>query len=168
MGSVNHTAKTRARVIAEFRKCGRVDLACKAAGVDRTCHYRWLKKYVDYRQAFEEAAAEVADMIEGEIFRRAITGVEEPVFNHGKRAMDFATDEHGNLKRGEDGKFVAVPATIRRYSDQCLLAMAAARVPGYNFRLDHRAVDDKSKDRTLTLEAVRAYMNSIPDPPDAE
>jgi len=39
MGAVRHSQRTRMRVIEEFRRTGRVDLACAANGVDRTMHY---------------------------------------------------------------------------------------------------------------------------------
>lgn len=67
-----HSADTRARVIAEFAACGRVDLACKRAGVDRSCHYDWLQKHEDYAAAFEAARKPVADMLEDLAVKRAV------------------------------------------------------------------------------------------------
>ena len=49
---------TREKVIQEFRRVGRVDLACAAAGVDRTTHYGWMKNDPEYRKSFEEAREE--------------------------------------------------------------------------------------------------------------
>ena len=40
---MRHLPRTREKVIQEFRRVGRVDLACAAAGVDRTTHYGWMK-----------------------------------------------------------------------------------------------------------------------------
>jgi hypothetical protein len=158
------TAKRRAAVVENFRKCGRVDLACDQAGVERSSHYHWLKKHPDYAAAFEAARPQVAGMIEAELHRRAIEGVLEPVYNGGKRAVDFVLGADGQPQRDAAGKVMEFPASIRKYSDACLLAMAEARVEGYNKRrYDHRFVDETGKDRTLDLAAVRAYMNSIPD-----
>jgi hypothetical protein len=165
MPGLRHTAKTRAAVIANFRFCGRVDLACKQAGVERTAHYEWLKKHADYAAEFEAARPQVADMIESELHRRAIEGWDEPVYNGGKRAVDFVLGPDGQPQRDAAGKVMAFPASIRKYSDACLLAMAEARVPGYKRRLDHRFVGEDGKDRALDLASVQAYCASIPDDP---
>ena len=74
-----HSADTRARVIAAFARLGRVDLACEEAGVDRTCHYDWLKKHEDYRASYQEALrGPVAQLLQDEAYRRAVHGVDEP------------------------------------------------------------------------------------------
>lgn len=76
---LRHTKRTRAKVIAEFRRCGRVDLACAHAGVDRTTHYNWLKRYRDYENEFELAREEVKGLMEDELIRRAYHGTMRPV-----------------------------------------------------------------------------------------
>lgn len=127
MGAVRHTQQTRTRVIELFRKFGRVDLATKAAGVDRTMHYDWLQKFPDYKAAFEEAREEVTDMLEDEAFRRAYEGTIEPVFHAGKRALDFVLNEDGTPKLGKDGKPIPTPAFIRRYSDSIITFLLKGR-----------------------------------------
>jgi hypothetical protein len=87
MGAVRHTQRTRAGVIAEFRRCGRVDLACAKMGVDRTMHYDWMKNDLAYREAFEEARAEVAGLLEDEAVRRAYRGTVKPMSIGGKMVM---------------------------------------------------------------------------------
>lgn len=77
-GRLHHTRDSRARVIREFQKTGRIDLATTAAGVDRSCHYRWLRTDKAYAQAFETARKPVGDMLEDEAIRRAVEGVDEP------------------------------------------------------------------------------------------
>jgi hypothetical protein len=94
-----------------------VDLACKAAGVERRVHYSWLKKFPDYAAAVERMREQALDMLEDEAWRRGREGVDEPVFHAGKQAQMFARDGEGQPIKGPDGKFVAVPAVIRRYSD---------------------------------------------------
>lgn len=84
MGAVRHTQRTRARVIAEFRRTGRVDLACASAGCDRTSHYLWLKEHADYRAEFEAAREQVAGLLEDEAVRRAYHGTMKPVAVAGK------------------------------------------------------------------------------------
>ena len=87
MKGLQHTPRTRARVIEEFRKLGRIDLACAAVEVDRTDHYRWIKRHADYRAAFEEAREQVNGLLEDEAFRRAHHGTMRPVTVAGQLVM---------------------------------------------------------------------------------
>ena len=61
----------------------------------------------------------VTEDIEAELHRRAVTGWDEPVYQKGERVMD--TDS--------DGK--PVKASIRKFSDNLLLARARAVLPQY-------------------------------------
>ncbi len=188
MGSLNHTKATRRRVLAELRDCGRVDIACRRVGVDRSSHYAWLKKHADYRQEYEDSLPEISGRIEDVITGRGLDGWDEPVFHGGKRAMDFARDAEGNLilqeckvcagtgrvgqsaepcgvcfGTGKGKNYVSVPAVVRKFSDACALALAAARVPGFNQRVAHRIVDKNDDDRNIGIDAVRAYMEADTD-----
>ena len=59
---------------------------------------------------------------------------------------------------------IAVPAAIRKYSDTLLMFLLNGNRSGkYRQRTDARFVDEKGKDRKLDLDAVSAYMNSVPD-----
>ena len=75
---MRHSQRTREKVIKEFRKVGRVDLACAAAGVDRTTHYWWMKNDPEYRKSFEEAREEACGLLEDEAVRRAYKGTSRP------------------------------------------------------------------------------------------
>lgn len=79
VGATHHSPRTRAKVIAEYRRTGRVDLACAHAGVDRTRHYQWLKKFPEYATEFESAREEVVGLMEDELIRRAYHGTMRPV-----------------------------------------------------------------------------------------
>src|SRR5665213_2391677 len=87
MGAVRFTQRTRDKVIREFRRTGRVDLATACAGVDRPTHYLWMKENPKYRKAFEEARDEVAGLLEDEATRRAYAGTMRPVAVAGKAVM---------------------------------------------------------------------------------
>ncbi len=65
--------------LAAFRETGNVRLACKAAGVGRSTHYRWREKDSEYREAFDQAKEDATDVLEAEAHRRAVEGWEEPV-----------------------------------------------------------------------------------------
>ncbi len=45
--------------LAAFRETGNVCLACKAAGVGRSSHYRWLEKDPEYRAASESDPSQI-------------------------------------------------------------------------------------------------------------
>jgi hypothetical protein len=153
MPGVKRSRKVKRAVLDNYRRTGRIDQATAAAGVDRTTHYVWLKHDEQYRQEFEDCAPEVAGLIEDALFRRAFEGVEEPVFAGGKRALDFARDEKGELVIDPaTGKAKSVPASIRRLSDACALAIAAARIPAYAKK--HRLVDGEGQDRDIEVTVV--------------
>jgi len=84
---MRHSQRTRAKVIKEFRKVGRVDLACAAAGVDRTTHYWWMKNDPEYRKSFEEAREEACGLLEDEAVRRAYKGTLRPQAIGGGKVM---------------------------------------------------------------------------------
>lgn len=71
----------------EFRRCGRVDMACASQGVNRSVFYEWLKQDPDYKRDFEDARTEVAGLLEDEAVRRAYHGQMRPVSIAGKLYM---------------------------------------------------------------------------------
>lgn len=159
MSGTRHSRHTRTRVIENFRKFGRVDLATKAAGVDRSRHYEWLKQHADYKAAFESAREEVVDMLEDEAFRRAYEGTIEPVFHAGKRALDFAVDEKGEMKLGKDGKPIAAPAFIRRYSDSIItFLLKGRRREVYGDKQEITGKDGEPLNPPVTLADVRKMI----------
>lgn len=168
MGAVRHSRHTRARVIEEFRKCGRVDLACDRAGVSRASHYEWLQKHEDYRAMFEAAREPVADMLEAEAVRRAYEGTLKPVFSQGKRALDFVLDEHGQPKLDKNGKPIAVPASIREYSNDVLMFLLEGRrseVFGRKVRLAHSG-SVVAPGADIVTEVKRLFLEAIQELPD--
>ena len=84
---MRHSQRTREKVIKEFRRVGRVDLACAAAGVDRTTHYWWMKNDPEYRKSFEEAREEACGLLEDEAVRRAYQGTLRPQAMGGGKVM---------------------------------------------------------------------------------
>src|SRR6266851_3384758 len=87
MPGPRHSQRSRARVIKEFRRVGRVDLACAAAGIDRTTHYVWMTNDQEYRKSFEEAREEACGLLEDEAVRRAYRGTMKPMSIGGKMIM---------------------------------------------------------------------------------
>ena len=164
---VRHPKKraSQAKFLAALvQTAGNIVRAAAAAGIDRNTHYIWLREDPTYPERFATAWEQAMDTLEAEAARRAFEGVPEPVFHAGKRVLDVAVDEEGNIKRAESGKPIAVPAAIRKYSDTLLMFLLNGnRSNKYRQRTDARFVDEKGKDRKLDLDAVSAYMNSVPD-----
>lgn len=96
----------RSAFLAAYAECGVVSRAAKAAGVERSKHYGWLKSDPAYLAAFEEAHAHAVELLESEARRRAIEGWEEPVFHEG-----------------------AVCGHKRKYSDTLLIFMLKGALP---------------------------------------
>src|SRR4051794_17900742 len=133
MGSVRHTPQTRARVIAEFANCGRIDLACQIAGCSRDAHYEWLQKFPEYKEAFEAARDRAVDMLEAEAHRRAHEGVTKPIFQQGRHVGD-----------------------VQEYSDSLLTFLLKARRPaifGDRTALEHTGAGGAPL--TVTVEFVK-------------
>lgn len=83
MISPNFSPKKRA-FLAAYAECGNVTRAAEIAGVSRRSHVDWMKDE-SYAEAFRAAEEHAADRLEQEARRRAIEGVDEPIFYKGER-----------------------------------------------------------------------------------
>jgi hypothetical protein len=92
--------------LAAYAETGNVTKAAQAADIDRSTHYGWLKDDKDYAEAFKHADEEAGDTLEAEARRRAVEGIEEPVFHQGM-----------------------VVGTIRKYSDTLLIYLLNGSKP---------------------------------------
>ena len=101
--------------------CGEVCLAAEQAGIARASHYNWLRDDPEYRQQFEEADEIAMSRLLGEVRRRAVDGVEEPIIYQG--ALCYAT--------GKDGKPSTKPLTTTKYSDNLLMFLVKGKRPEY-------------------------------------
>lgn len=124
--------------LAAFREFGNVRLACEAAAVGRSSHYRWLDQDPDYAEEFEQAKADAVDVLEAEARRRAVDGVEELV---------------GWYKGQAGGK-------IRRYSDTLLIFLLKGLRPEvYRERMEVRGFLGKIDFNTLSNEVIERIAN---------
>ena len=87
-------------------------MACEITGLRRDMIKRELARNEQFAAAVEEAKATAAERLEGEAYRRAVLGVEEPVFFEGRRVD-----------------------TVRKYSDNLLSKLLEANDPRYSSRL---------------------------------
>lgn len=166
MGAVRHTQRTRARLLANFADTGRIDLAAAAAGVSRDMHYEWLKKFPDYAKAFNVARERASDMLEAEAWRRAKVGIDKPLVHAGRRVVesfDVPKLDAAGQPTGETER-VDRPILMREYSDQLLMfLLKGRRREVYGDKLEATGKDGSP---LFPVEAVRAYMETVPD--DAE
>jgi hypothetical protein len=72
----------RSAFLAAYAELGNITQAPKVARCHRSSHYEWLDD-PDYERAFAAAKAEACDHLEAEARRRAVEGVEKPVFYKG-------------------------------------------------------------------------------------
>ncbi|MFA6358572.1 MAG: hypothetical protein WCY09_07955 [Candidatus Omnitrophota bacterium] len=102
--------------LSAFAKLGTVGRAAKLARIDRHTHANWLKEEGEqgdlYRQAFADATDEAGDIMEAEARRRAVDGVEKPVF--------------GSLGQGQGSGEVG---RVQEYSDTLLIFLLKGARP---------------------------------------
>lgn len=118
----NRTPKKRAAFLSELAERGNVTDAARAAGIPRRSAYEWRGADPDFAAAWDAALDEAADTMEREAWRRAIEGVEKPVFG----------SLGGKSGSGEIGR-------VQEYSDTLLIfLLKGARPEKYRERIDAR------------------------------
>lgn len=110
-----HTEQTPQRMreafLAELRKRGNVSDAARVARVGRSTVYQWRGAEPDFAAAWDEAVEYAVDRMESEAYRRAVEGVDEPVF--------------GRVGKDQDGEV----GVIRKYSDSLMQTLLKAHRP---------------------------------------
>jgi hypothetical protein len=89
MALMVHPARARRlarqrRFLRAFETLGTVTHAATQAGIHRDSHYSWLTADPAYVKAFADAVAVYADRLEREADRRAVEGVQRPVYQDGQ------------------------------------------------------------------------------------
>lgn len=132
------------RFLSAFAASASVLQASRWAKISRQAHYNWLKEDPTYRARFDAATEQAAQTLEDEATRRAHEGLRKAVRYKGK-VVGYETE----------------------YSDSLLIErLRALRPDKYRppTRIEKREVDKDGNDRpVLGLDAVEAYMNSVPD-----
>jgi hypothetical protein len=98
-------ARNQAAFLAAYVQVGTLLGACRKTDLSRTVHYQWLAD-PDYEARFVTAHEEAVETAEMEMRRRAIEGVEKPVYYRGE-----------------------VVGHITEYSDALLMFMLKAEAP---------------------------------------
>lgn len=103
--------RARDAFLAELAKRGNVSEACRAAEVPRSTAYQWKAADEAFAAAWNEALEVACDAMEGEAWRRAVEGTEEPVY--------------GRVGKDKDGQI----GTVRKYSDTLMVKLLQAHRP---------------------------------------
>lgn len=104
------TVEARAAFLKALAECGNATDACLAAGIGRRSAYDWKDDDEAFAADWEEALEEGTDALEREARRRAVEGVDEPVFYQGQQV-----------------------ATVKRKADALLVLLLKANRP-HTFR----------------------------------
>jgi hypothetical protein len=110
---VEERAESQRLFLEAFSASGIVLFGCRAAGVTRQTADYWAAHDEQFGAAYASAKLEANDRIRGEIYRRAVQGVKEPVYVRGEKV-------------GE----------IDKYSDVLLIFLAKSRMPEFRERVD--------------------------------
>lgn len=101
--------------LEQFKASGNVSSAARAVGLHRDTHYEWLKTDPAYALAFKDAEEAAIDVLETEARRRALLGIDKPIYFQGKKVD-----------------------TIKEYSDTLLIFLLKGRRPEvYRERFEH-------------------------------
>ena len=109
--------------LAAFAELGSLRGAALAAKVARRSHYYWLAQ-LHYAAVFGNAREEAVDHLAAEARRRAVEGVEVPVFYQGQPCYENEFDPQTGQMRTTNK-----PLTVRKYSDTLLMFLAKVLMP---------------------------------------
>jgi hypothetical protein len=106
--------------LLELAATGNVSAACSEACIDRVTAYNRRRDDPVFRQRWQDALNQAADLLELEARRRAEKGVDEPVIYQGTIAGQWLNEDGVVCKHDDPGaKFI--PITIKKYSDTLLI-----------------------------------------------
>ncbi|HEX5269601.1 MAG TPA: hypothetical protein VFW33_03890 [Gemmataceae bacterium] len=137
--SVARPRRWERKFLAELRRSGNHSAAARAAKIDRTVPYKARQDDPDFAAAYADAMDEACDGLELEARRRACDGVDEPTIYQGELCGTWV-DPDGNVVTKDTPGARLVPLTVKKYSDQLLLALLKAHRPEKfkdNVKLEH-------------------------------
>ena len=100
-----------AAFLIEVSQHGNTTQAVETIGIDRSTPYDRKEAHPEFARRWKYAKLEAADRLEAEARRRAVEGVEEPVY--------------GRVGKDQDGLI----GTVRKYSDTLLIQLLRANKP---------------------------------------
>lgn len=136
----NHkfTEGTRTKFLEELAKTGNVSVSAFRAGVSREAAYHLRDRDEDFKRQFDDARESAGDVLELEAWRRAVKGVEKPVYYQGVQC-----------------------GVVPEYSDSLLKTLlVAARPYKYSDRMIQANADVSPDDIDAMIEAEMSKVNS--------
>jgi hypothetical protein len=73
----------REAFLKAFAQCGNATQACAAVGISRRTCYEWRQSDAAFAEAWADMVEAAHDRLEDEAWRRAVEGVERPIFHRG-------------------------------------------------------------------------------------
>ena len=138
--------------LTELAACGIITDACKAAGVSRQAAYKARERSPTFVAAWDDAVDQAADVMEREAWRRAVEGVEKPVFG----------SLGGRSGSGEIGR-------VQEYSDTLLIfLLKGARPEKFRERIDTRHSGKDGAAIGVEFVDYRANLATTEDGPDPD
>lgn len=103
------------RFLEVYSKIGNASRSCEIVGISRATYTQWVKKEPGFQQLFEEAKEEAGNWLEYEAWRRAVEGVDKPIYYKGEKVD-----------------------TVKEYSDSLLMFLLKGTKPEkYRDRVEH-------------------------------
>jgi hypothetical protein len=139
---IKFDAKKKDEFLKLLRETANATRSCKAVDISYTCYWEHLKSDPEFRMAVNEAYESAGDVLEQEARRRALEGIDKPVFYKGE-----------------------VCGLVKQYSDTLLIFLLKAAKPNkYAERIAHK-IDPKAIDSLIEKElgklAARASSDII-------
>ncbi|MBA3033575.1 MAG: terminase [Gammaproteobacteria bacterium] len=154
MANANITVKRYNVFLAELAIDGNVTRAANATGVDRSNAYQRRLRNPDFAKRWDDAIEAATDAIEAEAHRRAVDGVEEPIFYKGV--------ECGRVTRYSDPLLIALLKRHRpEYRDSGRVEIANA--PGEVLRVEESPIAAARKIAFALQLGLRAAQQSGQD-----
>jgi hypothetical protein len=152
----------RTAFLAALEKGFSVTAAAAAAGVNRTLLYKWRTRSPAFTAAWNDAVMTAIDLLEDEALRRAVYGVERPVFYRGKQVGAVTTYSDRLLML----LLQRHDARLQRINRPMPLPPAADPAPAPDARGEEkvlrRARDDRTSDKREPVSACLPVPAVIP------
>lgn len=121
-------------------RLGNIGAAAKHVGIGRQTHYDWLRTDPDYAARYAAAREDVIDRMEQEADRRALIGLDKPIFHKGVQVGTFREPSdtllifrlkalRPGVYRERTETFTLGAEDLRGLSDEQLEAIAAGEDP---------------------------------------
>jgi len=132
----NRQKMKKRRFLEKYINIGDITLTAKVTGIDRSTHYKWLEEDPEYQLNFAAADKQALDVLESEAYRRAVKGINKPIYYKGQRC-----------------------GYVREYSDTLLIVLMKARAPE-KYRERHELVGANGKP-LLDIKEVEVRLSDV-------